>query len=164
MSAKLPRVNTLAPAGVWNLLHLCQLATWRRVGLKECVMSEGVGGRGHIYPVSLQGSVRLGPNRVLEAEKSQGKRKKGSKGPGATPHLHGLRLLMLTSFFSCDKLASLSPSQSPSRATSPRPVTPGPLKLLSWLFQKTQSDQTACTLNSLRSRFGVVNTGTQATC
>lgn len=44
-------------------------------------MSEGVGGRGHIYPVSLQGSVRLGPNRVLEAEESQGKRKKGSKAP-----------------------------------------------------------------------------------
>lgn len=43
------RVNTLAPAGVWNLLSLCQLATWRWVRLKECVMSEGVGGRGRIY-------------------------------------------------------------------------------------------------------------------
>lgn len=43
------RVNTLAPAGVRNLLSLCQLATWRRVRLKECIMSEGVGDRGCIY-------------------------------------------------------------------------------------------------------------------
>lgn len=43
------RVNTPAPAGVWNLLSLCQLGTWRWVRLKECVMSEGVGDRGCIY-------------------------------------------------------------------------------------------------------------------
>lgn len=50
LSAKLPaRVNTLAPAGVWNLLSLCQLATWRWVRLKECTMRVGVGDRGCIY-------------------------------------------------------------------------------------------------------------------
>lgn len=67
------RVNTPAPAGVWNLLSLCQLGTWRWVRLKACVMREGVGDRGCIYTEwGLQGSVRLWP---LEVEKYEGKRK-----------------------------------------------------------------------------------------
>lgn len=127
MSAKLPRVNTLAPAGVWNLLSLCQLATWRWAGLKECVMSEVVGDRGCIYP---EGVCRgHWPKGALEAEKSEGKRKGVPRCPSAVPHPNGPRLLCSFIFFLLQTGFFVPISVPLAPTTSPKPVTHGPLEV-----------------------------------
>lgn len=162
LSAKLPRVSTLAPAGVWNLLSLCQLATWRWAGLKECVMSEVVGDRGCIYP---EGVCRgHWPKGALEAEKSEGKRKGVPRCPSAVPHPNGPRLLCSFIFFLLQTGFFVPISVPLAPTTSPKPVTHGPLEVPQLVAPEGSARSASSTLDPLRSPRGNVNAETQATC
>lgn len=125
MSAKLPaRVNTLAPAGVWNPLSLP--AGDLKMGQIKGMHNEGGGDRGCIYTGRVCGGrqgLAKGAGEV-ETMKRRGKGLTVPKYP-ALPRIQGCRPPL---FFALGKQTSLS--SSPTPAASPKQNTHSPLKSL----------------------------------